>query len=233
MLSSSRALARCGPSLQRQPKLVHWNGGNRSFFSFRNFSAMMADDEANPNTSSSPKSATKKAPTKATSNSVSSSSSSSPPPSPQPAKKSLEELPVTFSDISRARVNIRGGVVRTTCEKSYFLSELVGANVYLKTEFRQFTGSFKERGARNAIINLLREHGDEFRKTGVIAASAGNHALALAYHGKELGVPVTVVMPTVAPLAKVDKCKVNIAWHVWFCVCLCSCSCFDCRRNQP
>lgn len=115
-------------------------------------------------------------------------------------------LPVDFSDISRASVAIRGGVKRTTCFKSFFLSELTNANVYLKPEFQQFTGSFKERGARNAILKLLREK-DSPKMNGVIAASAGNHALALAYHGKELGVPVTVVMPVVAPLAKVDKCR--------------------------
>ena len=119
----------------------------------------------------------------------------------------LTNLPINFADISRAEVAIRGGVKRTSCEKSPFISELVGANVYLKTEFRQFTGSFKERGARNAILQLMRELKTDLR--GVIAASAGNHALALAYHGKELGVPVTVVMPTVAPLAKVDKCRVR------------------------
>jgi threonine synthase len=119
----------------------------------------------------------------------------------------LTDLPINFADISRAEVAIRGGVKRTSCEKSPFISELVGANVYLKTEFRQFTGSFKERGARNAILQLMREQKAQLR--GVIAASAGNHALALAYHGKELGVPVTVVMPTVAPLAKVDKCRVR------------------------
>lgn len=128
-----------------------------------------------------------------------------------------ESLPVTFSDISRAHVRIRSGIKKTTCDQSFFLSELVGANVYLKTEFTQFTGSFKERGARNAILSLLQERGSEFQKRGgVIAASAGNHALALAYHGKELGVPVTVVMPTVAPLAKVDKCRkfnANIVIH--------------------
>lgn len=118
-----------------------------------------------------------------------------------------ESLPVTFSDISRANVAIRSGVKRTTCEKSYFLSELIGANVFLKTEFRQFTGSFKERGARNALFHHIREQGDIFKETGAIAASAGNHALALAYHGQQLGIPVTVVMPTVAPLAKVDKCR--------------------------
>jgi len=119
-----------------------------------------------------------------------------------------ENLPVTFADISRAHVSIRDGIVRTRCEKSYFLSEVVGANIYLKPEFSQFTGSFKERGARNALLHHLREDGgDAFRQTGAIAASAGNHALALAYHGKELGIPITVVMPRVAPLAKVDKCR--------------------------
>jgi threonine dehydratase len=122
-------------------------------------------------------------------------------------RRKLEDLPITFADISRAEVAIRGGVKRTTCEKSHFISELVGANVYFKNEFRQFTGSFKERGARNAILQLMRVRGSSLR--GVIAASAGNHALALAYHGRELGVPVTVVMPTVAPLAKVDKCRVK------------------------
>lgn len=125
------------------------------------------------------------------------------------AKKEIEELPVQYADISRAHVAIRDGVVRTECKRSHFISELVGANVYLKTEQRQFTGSFKERGARNALLQLIQSKGDAFKKTGAIAASAGNHALALAYHGKQLGVPVTVVMPTVAPLAKVDKCRVR------------------------
>ena len=124
-------------------------------------------------------------------------------------RKELEDLPVTFSDISRANVAIRGGIQRTECIQSYFLSELIGANIYLKPEFRQFTGSFKERGARNAILQLMRDNKSGQSLNGVIAASAGNHALALAYHGKELGVPVTVVMPVVAPLAKVDKCRVS------------------------
>ena len=118
-----------------------------------------------------------------------------------------ESLPVTFSDISRANVAIRSGVKRTICEKSYFLSELLGANIFLKPEFRQFTGSFKERGARNALFHHIRQQGEAFKESGAIAASAGNHALALAYHGQQLGIPVTVVMPTVAPLAKVDKCR--------------------------
>jgi Pyridoxal-phosphate dependent enzyme len=119
----------------------------------------------------------------------------------------VNTLPITFADISRAEVAIRGGVKRTTCERSHFLSELVGANVYFKNEFRQFTGSFKERGARNAILQLMRAQKSSLK--GVIAASAGNHALALAYHGGALGIPVTVVMPTLAPMSKVDKCRVR------------------------
>ena len=131
---------------------------------------------------------------------------------PEKRTSVLESLPVTFADISRANVAIRNGVIRTQCKKSYFLSELLGANIWLKTEFQQFTGSFKERGERNAIMTMLREQGDEVKKRGVIAASAGNHALALAYHGMSLGVPVTVVMPVIAPLAKVDKCRVSFCY---------------------
>jgi len=117
-------------------------------------------------------------------------------------------LPITFSDISRASLAIKGGVVATSCRRSYFLSELTGMNVYLKKELDQFTGSFKERGARNTLINLKRAWDEEnIAYPGVTAASAGNHALALSYHGRELGIPVTVVMPRVAPLAKVDKCR--------------------------
>ena len=71
--------------------------------------------------------------------------------------KLYDNLPISFADISRAEVAIRGGVKRTLCEHSPFISELVGANVFFKPEFRQFTGSFKERGARNAILQLMRE----------------------------------------------------------------------------
>lgn len=88
---------------------------------------------------------------------------------PRPATVvDYNDLPITFADISRAEVAIRGGVVRTTCEKSHYISELVGADVYFKNEFRQFTGSFKERGARNAILQLKREQGKSLK--GVIAA---------------------------------------------------------------
>ncbi|CAM9306076.1 unnamed protein product [Pylaiella littoralis] len=134
---------------------------------------------------------------------------STPAPSPPSAPA---ELPVTFEDVSKAMHRIRSGILRTDMKKSHFLSELCGMEVYLKLEFSQSTGSFKERGARNALMCLSPEE----KKKGVIAASAGNHALALAWHGTELGIPVTVVMPTIAPLTKVNKCKafgVNVVQH--------------------
>lgn len=91
-------------------------------------------------------------------------------------------------------------------------SEITGSNVYLKMDLNQITGSFKERGARNALMNLT----DEERKNGVISASAGNHALAMAYHGRDLGVPVTVIMPKIAPLTKISRCRTygaNVILH--------------------
>merc|ERR1719400_2923739 len=74
---------------------------------------------------------------------------------------------------------------------------------YLKKDYMQYTGSFKERGARYTLMMLEPEQ----KLAGVIAASAGNHALALAYHGGQLNISVTVVMPIVAPIMKVENCK--------------------------
>merc|ERR1719400_1809342 len=76
-------------------------------------------------------------------------------------------------------------------------------DIYLKKDYMQYTGSFKERGARYTLMMLPEEQ----KKRGVIAASAGNHALALAYHGGKLNIPVTVCMPVVAPIMKVENCK--------------------------
>ncbi len=112
-------------------------------------------------------------------------------------------LPVSLADIRAARRRIRDGVVVTGCPESIPLSEITGAHIFCKLDNLQRTGSFKERGARNALLQLSREQ----RTRGVIAASAGNHAAALAYHGKLLGVPVTVVMPDYAPLIKISTCK--------------------------
>ncbi len=89
------------------------------------------------------------------------------------------------------------------CRESIPLSEITGARVYCKLDNFQRTGSFKERGARNALLQLNPAQ----KKRGVIAASAGNHALGLAYHGRLLRIPVTVVMPDYAPLIKVSTCK--------------------------
>ena len=95
------------------------------------------------------------------------------------------------------------GIARTSVHRSRKLSQLLGADVVLKAEYAHETGSFKERGARNALLQLPASA----RARGVVAASAGNHALALAYHGRDLGIPVTVVMPKIAPITKVANCR--------------------------
>ncbi|CAK5006227.1 unnamed protein product [Meloidogyne enterolobii] len=108
---------------------------------------------------------------------------------------------IQFSDISSAAFNIRDGIVRTPTMRSKSFSSMFGVDLYLKREYLHVTGSFKERGARFALIRL----NEEQKRIGVIAASAGNHALALAYHGQQLGIPVTVVMPKCAPLMKINS----------------------------
>ena len=110
---------------------------------------------------------------------------------------------VTYEDILAAHERIRDGVMRTPCLRSDPLSELTGARIFVKMENMQRTGSFKERGARNALMQLA----PESKANGVVAASAGNHALGLAYHGSLLHIPVTVVMPSSAPLIKKATCK--------------------------
>ncbi len=110
---------------------------------------------------------------------------------------------VAFADITAARERIRGGIYESPCVESIPLSQLTGAHVYCKLDYLQRTGSFKERGARNALLQLAPEE----RARGVIAASAGNHAQGIAYHGSLLGIPVTVVMPKFAPLIKVTNCR--------------------------
>ncbi len=108
-------------------------------------------------------------------------------------------MPVTLSDIRAARRRINSGIITSPCLESIPLSEITGARIVCKYDNAQRTGSFKERGARNALLKLSASQ----KKRGVIAASAGNHALGLAYHGKLLGIPVTVVMPDYAPLIKI------------------------------
>ena len=119
---------------------------------------------------------------------------------------------LTLGDIEKARERIRGGIYESPCVESIPLSQLTGAHIYCKLDYLQRTGSFKERGARNALLQLSAEQ----RKRGVIAASAGNHALGVAYHSALLGIPVTVVMPKFAPLIKVSNCRqlgANVVLH--------------------
>lgn len=116
---------------------------------------------------------------------------------------------ISLTDVIAAQARIGGAIVRTPCELSMGLSELTGSTVWCKREYLQRTGSFKERGARSAL-SLLRR--DEARR-GVIAASAGNHALGLAWHGRQLGIPVTVVVPRNASQVKVAKCR-QLGAHV-------------------
>ncbi|WP_068090645.1 threonine ammonia-lyase [Novosphingobium rosa] len=106
---------------------------------------------------------------------------------------------LTIEDIRAAQMRISGHVVRTDMDHSRTLSEICGCNVWLKFENLQFTAAYKERGALNALLLLTQEQRDR----GVIAASAGNHAQGLSYHGTRLGVPVTIVMPRTTPTVKV------------------------------
>jgi threonine dehydratase len=119
---------------------------------------------------------------------------------------------ITFEDIEAARGRIAGAVFQSACTRSISLSEITGMEIFCKFDNAQRTGSFKERGARNALAQLSPEQ----KKRGVIAASAGNHAQALAYQGKLLGIPATVVMPQYAPLIKITNCqklRANVVLH--------------------
>ena len=100
-------------------------------------------------------------------------------------------MPVTLNDIQDAAKTIQGQVVETPCLRSRTLSEITGAEVWLKFENHQFTASFKERGALNKLAALTPEQA----KKGVIACSAGNHAQGVAYHATRLGIPSMIVMP--------------------------------------
>ena len=119
---------------------------------------------------------------------------------------------ITFKDIQAAKDRITGAVLYSACRHSIPLSDVAGCEVFCKFENAQRTGSFKERGARNALAQLPADQ----KQRGVIAASAGNHAQALAYQGKLLGIPATVVMPQYAPLIKVTNCQrlgANVVLH--------------------
>ena len=112
-------------------------------------------------------------------------------------------MPVDLADIRRAAEIIRGHVLETPCVFSRTLSEITGAEVYLKFENLQFTASFKERGACHRLSQLSPEE----RRRGVVAMSAGNHAQGVAYHGQRLGIPVVIVMPRHTPAVKVERTR--------------------------
>ncbi len=111
---------------------------------------------------------------------------------------------LTIDDVRAAAARIDGAVVRTAMDYSRTLSQITGADIWLKFENLQFTAAYKERGALNAMLML----GGEQANRGVIAASAGNHAQGLAYHGARLGIPVTIVMPRTTPTVKVQQTQV-------------------------
>ena len=114
-------------------------------------------------------------------------------------------IAVTFDSVTAAAARIAGAIERTPMLHSRTLSHLTGAEVWLKFENLQFTGSFKERGALNKLLSLREEE----RRRGVIAMSAGNHAQGVAYHAARLGVRAVIVMPRGTPNSKVANTQVH------------------------
>ena len=112
-------------------------------------------------------------------------------------------LPVTLADVERAAGVIAGAVLDTDFDHSRTLSEMLGAEVWLKFENLQFTASFKERGALVKLSSLTPEQ----RRAGVIAMSAGNHAQGVAYHARRLGIAATIVMPDGTPFVKIENTR--------------------------
>jgi len=110
---------------------------------------------------------------------------------------------VTAQSVRDAARAIAGAVEVTPCLASRTLSEITGASVWLKFENLQFTASFKERGALNKLLSLAPAE----RAAGVLAVSAGNHAQAVAYHAKRLGIRAVVVMPRFTPQVKVEHTR--------------------------
>src|SRR5258708_20004544 len=110
-------------------------------------------------------------------------------------------VPPTIDDIRAATKRIEGAVIRTPMLVSRSLSEHIGAEVWLKFENLQFTAAYKERGALNKLLQLTPEE----RARGVIAAPAGNHAQAVAYHARRLVIPAVIVMPHPTPTFNVTQ----------------------------
>ncbi|MFY9317038.1 MAG: threonine ammonia-lyase [Burkholderiales bacterium] len=113
-------------------------------------------------------------------------------------------MPLTLDDVRAAAQRIGGAIERTPCLRSRTLSQLTGAEVWLKFENLQFTAAFKERGALNKLLLL----GEAGRRRGVIAMSAGNHAQGVAYHAARLGARAAIVMPRGTPNTKLRSTQV-------------------------
>jgi threonine dehydratase len=110
---------------------------------------------------------------------------------------------VTYDDIVQARARIDGHVLQSPCAYSESLSKRFEATCYLKLENLQRTGSFKERGACNTLMQMTPEE----RSRGIVCSSAGNHAQGVAYHATRLGIDATIVMPERSPLVKVQNTR--------------------------
>ena len=119
------------------------------------------------------------------------------------AYASAEPPSVTIDDIRAAATRLAGRIERTPCRLSRTLSRITGCEVYVKFENLQFTAAYKERGALNKLLLMSESE----RRRGVIAASAGNHAQALAFHAANLGVPAVIVMPRNTPTVKVEHTR--------------------------
>jgi threonine dehydratase len=112
-------------------------------------------------------------------------------------------LPVTLENVEDAASVLAGVVKRTNFDRSRTLSDITGADVWLKFENLQFTATFKERGALNRLSALSADE----RQRGVIACSAGNHAQGVAYHAARLNIPATIVVPLGTPMVKIENTR--------------------------
>ncbi len=121
----------------------------------------------------------------------------------QAAARSTEPYKLRPDDVRKAFNRIRGTVARTPCDYSPRISALTDTQLYLKKEHISITGSYKERGALNKLLQLTNEE----KARGVICSSAGNHAQAVSYHSTRLGIDGVIVMPTNAPLTKVNSTR--------------------------
>jgi cysteine synthase len=110
---------------------------------------------------------------------------------------------ISFEDVLAARERLADAVVRTPAAIAHTLSSITGAEVVLKFENLQFTGSFEERGALNRLLTLTPDE----RSRGVVAMSAGNHARGLAHHAARLGVSATLVMPEGTPMVEIGRTR--------------------------